>query len=149
MKLNSENRKRLHAIRKALLLGVPISGMLLGSVPVAAADKESSEADETAKPKAQAKKTVSIDPTSLYSRAFLVTTPGVICHPPIVMQLQEYIIKRHDSWEKLAIRYKTSLEIMLLINEVPVETVWKILDTKTIPENLKPVPGQKIYVPEK
>ena len=76
-------------------------------------------------------------------------TSGVICHPPIVMQLQEYIIKLHDSWEKLAIRYKTSLEIMLLINAVPVETVWKILDTKTIPENLKLVPGQKIYVPEK
>lgn len=146
MKLNPENRKRLHSIRKALLLGVPISGMMFAA---GAAEKESSEADETSKPKAQAKKTVSIDPTSLYSRAFLVTTPGVICHPPIVMHLQEYIIKLHDSWEKLAIRYKTSLGIMLLINEVPVETVWKILDTKTIPENLKPVPGQKIYVPEK
>ena len=147
MKLNPENRKKLNAVRKALLLGVPISGMVLAAGTAAAADKDSSRADEAAKSKMQAKKTVSIDPMSLYSRG-VVMTPGVICPPPIVMHLQEYIIRLHDSWEKLAIRYNTPLEIMLRINAIPIGTVWKILESKTIPENLKLVPGQKIYVPE-
>ena len=158
MKLNAENRKKLDALRKALLLGGSISGMLLaaGGTEAMAAEKESADANTQTEQKEPAKKTVSIDPMSLYSRRF--STPGIMMPRPLAVQVQKYEVKAGETWESLAERHKTTVEIMLRINGVPAETVWKIIDDgvlarpphpPTIPENLKLVTGQEIYVPEK
>ena len=93
------------------------------------------------------KKIVSIDQMSLYHRRF--STPGIIYPPPLSVQVQTIIVKAGDSWESLAVRYKTTVEIMLRINGIPKETAWTVVDSKVIPENLKLVPGQEIYVPGK
>ena len=175
MKLNTENKKKLDSVRKALLLGVPISGMLFaaGGTEAMAAEKESADANAQTEQKEPAKKTVSIDPMSLYHRRF--STPGIMMPRPLVVHVQKYVVKAGETWESLAERYKTTVEIMLRINGVPAETVWKIFDSwlvdqlrrrrdpqsspkemdwenigeGAIPENLKLVSGQEIYVPEK
>ena len=146
MKLNAENKRTLNAIGKALLLGVPISGMLIAA-GVDAADKKSANTDDSAPQKDAAKKTVTIDQMSLSYR--FGTTPGVIYPPMLVVYLQEYIVKANDTWESLAKRYKTTVEIMLRINRDGKETARKKLSGKNVPENQKLIPGQEIYVPGK
>ena len=147
MKLNAENKRTLNAIRKALLLGVPISGMMLTSGRSYAADRESANADDPAPQKDAAKKTVTIDQMSLSCR--FGTTPGIIYPPMLVVYLQEYIVKANDTWESLAKRYKTTVEIMLRINRDGKETARKKLSGKNVPENQKLIPGQEVYVPGK
>ena len=175
MKLNAENKKKLDSVRKALLLGGSISGILFaaGGTEAMASEKESADANASAEQKEPAKKTVSIDPMSLYHRRF--STPGIMLPRPLVVQVQKYEVKAGDTWESLADRHKTTVEIMLRINGVPAETVWGIIDSwlvdqlrrrrdpqsspkemdwetigeGAIPENLKLVSGQEIYVPEK
>lgn len=175
MKLNAENTKKLDAVRKALLLGVPISGMLFaaGATSAMAAEKSPQDANARTEQKEPEKKTVSIDPMSLYRRRF--STPGIMLPRPLVVQVQKYKVQSGETWESLADRHKTTVEIMLRINGVPAETVWGIIDSRlvehlrrrrdpqsspkemdwenigegVIPENLKLVPGQEIYVPEK
>ena len=65
------------------------------------------------------------------------------------VQVQEYKVKAGDTWESLAKRHKTTVEIMLRINGIPAEKVWEIVASNVIPENLKLAAGQTIYVPEK
>lgn len=137
MKLQPEKRKKLNAVKKALLLGVPISGMMLAADGCAAGAEQQTPA----------KKTVSIDQMSLFYRRF--STPGIIYPPPMKVQVQEYKVKAGDTWESLAKRHKTTVEIMLRINGIPVEKVWEIVGSNVIPENLKLAAGQTIYVPEK
>lgn len=148
MKLQPEKRKKLNAVKKALLLGVPISGMMLAAGGSAAgAEQQAPGVNAPAKQKAPAKKTVSIDQMSLYHRRF--STPGIIYPPPMKVQVQEYKVKAGDTWESLAKRHKTTVEIMLRINGIPAEKVWEIVASNVIPENLKLAAGQTIYVPEK
>ena len=97
--------------------------------------------------KEPAKKTVLIDQMSLSYRRF--TTPGIFYPPNLVVQLQRYKVKAEDTWETLAKRYKTTVEIMLRINGIPIGTTWTVADSNVVPENLKLVPGQEINVPEK
>lgn len=137
MKLQPEKRKKLNAVKKALLLGVPISGMMLAAGGSAVGAEQ----------QAPAKKNVSIDQMSLSYRRF--STPGIIYPPPMKVQVQEYKVKAGDTWESLAKRHKTTVEIMLRINGIPAEKVWEIVASKVIPENLKLAAGQTIYVPEK
>ena len=147
MKLCQENRKKLNAVRKALLLGVPITGMMLAGYAVKAADKGTSKGTDPAKQTTPAKKTISIDTMSLYDRQF--TTPGIIYPPPVKVEAQKYKVRAGDTWERLAKRHGTTLEIMLRINGIPAEKAWDIIASKKVPDNLKLVPGQEIYVPGK
>ena len=147
MKLHQENRKKLNAVRKALLLGVPITGMMLAGYAVKAADKEISKGNDPAKQNTPAKKTFSIDTMSLYHRRF--TTAGLFIPPPVKVEAQKYKVRAGDTWESLAKRHGTTLEIMLRINGIPAEKAWDIIASKKVPDNLKLVPGQEIYVPGK
>ena len=148
MKLHPENTKKLNAVRKAVLLGIPISSMMIAAgTAAAAAEKDAPGVKVSAKQKEPAKKTVSIDQMSLSHRRF--TTPGIMYPPPLVVQIQKYKVKAGDTWESLAKRHNTAVEIMLRINGIPKETVWAVVDSKVIPENLKLVPGREINVPVK
>jgi LysM repeat protein len=147
MKLHQENRKKLNAIRKAMLLGLPITGMMLAGYAVKAADKETSKGNDPAKRNTPAKKTFSIDTMSLFERQF--TTAGIFIPPPVKIEVEKYKVRAGDTWESLAKRHGTTLEIMLRINGIPAEKAWDIIASKKVPDNLKLVPGQEIYVPGK
>lgn len=148
MKLNAENTKKLNAVRKALLLGVPISSMMIAAgCSETTVDRKSPGINESVKPKEQAKKTVLIDQMSLSHRRF--STPGIFYPPNLVIQLKRYKAKAKDTWESLAKRHKTTVEIMLRINGIPIGTTWTVADSNVVPEKLKLVPGREINVPEK
>lgn len=166
MKLNAKNKKKLDSIRKALILGLPISSLMAGecdNVPARSAqlagdiemprgDRVSARAQDTnrsangkepAKQNVPAKKTFSIDPMSLYHRRY--STAGVVIPPPIKVEAQEYEVKSGDTWESLG--KKSGLEILLRINGVTKEKTWEILESGKVPDDLKLVPGQKIFDP--
>ena len=145
MKLRPENRKKMNAVRKALLLGVPITGMLLAGGLVKTEDKGTSKGNDPAKRNAPEKKTILIDTMSLFHR--LGSTPGIIYPPPVKVEAQKYKVRAGDTWERLAARHGITLEIMLRINGIPARTTWEIIASKKVPDNLKLVPGQEIYVP--
>ena len=147
MKLRQENRKKLNAVKKALLLGVPITGMMLAGYAVKAADKETSKGNDPAKRNTPAKKTISIDTMSLFHS--LGWTSGIMYPPPVKVEAQKYKVQPGDTWESLAKRHGTTLEIMLRINGITAEKAWDIIASKKVPDNLKLVPGQEIYVPGK
>ena len=84
MKLRHENRKKLNAVRKAMLLGVPITGMMLAGYAVKAADKGTSNGNDPAKRNTPAKKTISIDTMSLFHS--LGWTSGIMYPPPVKVE---------------------------------------------------------------
>ena len=166
--LDPEHRAGQKKNRKLLAAGLPLAALLSG---ISACDdcstvtlesrlsgtppqpKPDPELCEEARPcgempmsKEPAKKTVLIDQMSLSYRRF--TTPGIFYPPNLVIQLQRYKVKAEDTWETLAKRYKTTVEIMLRINGIPIGTTWTVADSNVVPENLKLVPGQEINVPE-
>ena len=163
--LDPEHRAGQKKIRKLLAAGLPLAALLSG---ISACDdclivrtpgippqpKPDPELCEGARPRGEmpmskepAKKNVSIDQMSLYHRRF--STPGIIYPPPLSVQVQTIIVKAGDTWESLAKRYKTTVEIMLRINKIPAEKVWEIVASNVIPDNLKLVPGREINVPVK
>ncbi len=154
MKKSSASRKTLGAIKEALRLGLPLSGAvvaaacLTGAAPGQAPAKAGNQAKEASKSSAgenEPKKTVSIDTMSLSYRRW--TTCGIMYPSPTVVQVKCYTVKAGDTWESLAKRYRTTVEIMMRINDVPAKTVYEVISAKKIPENLKLRSGQRIYVP--
>ena len=147
MKLCLKNKKKLNAVKKSLLLGVPIAGMMLAGCSVAPVDKGISKENDPVKRNIPVKKTFSINPMSLFD--WQSTTGGVICPPSIKIDAKRYKVQPGDTWESLAARHGITVEIMLRINGIPAEKAWDIIASKKIPDNLKLVPGQEIYVPGK
>lgn len=167
MKLKAKNRKKLSAIRKTLLLGLPISSLMAGGCDNASAGEARLSGDiarpmpddhastcvrdtsrrengnDPAKQNVPAKKTFSINPMSLFHRRY--STAGMVIPPPIKVEAQEYEVKSGDTWESLGKRF--GLEILLRINGVRAEKTYEILESGKVPDDLKLVPGQKIFVP--
>lgn len=139
MKLNAENRKKLNAVRKAVMLGMPITGMMI------AAGCSDSTPDKG--PAKQETILIKIETETEPMNPFMLS--GVPPPTSLEVQLQKYKVKAEDTWESLAARYGTSVEIMLRINRIPKKTVRQVVDSNVIPEKLKLVQGQEIYIPEK
>ena len=141
MKLNAENRKKLNAVRKAVMLGMPITGMM-----IAAGCSDSTPDKGPAKQETILIKIETETETEPMTPFMLSGVP-----PPtsLEVQLQKYKVKAEDTWESLAAQYGTSVEIMLRINRIPKKTVRQVVDSNVIPEKLKLVQGQEIYIPEK
>ena len=154
MKKSSASRKTLNAIKEALRRGIPLSGAvvaaacLTGAAPGQAPAKAGSQSKEASKPAAGengSEKTVSIDTMSLSYRR--CTTAGIAYPAPLEIRVKTYTVKAGDTWENLAKRCETTVEIMMRINDVPAGTVYGVVRTKTIPEKLKLHPGRRIHVP--
>lgn len=139
MKLNAENRKKLNAVRKAVMLGMPITGMMI------AAGCSDSTPDKG--PAKQETILIKIETETEPMNPFMLS--GVPPPTSLEVQLQKYKVKAEDTWESLAAQYGTSVEIMLRINRIPKKTVRQVVDSNVIPEKLKLVQGQEIYIPEK
>lgn len=137
MKLNAENRKKLNAVRKAVMLGMPITGMM-----IAAGCSDSTPDKGPAK-----QETILIKIKTKPMNPFVLS--GMHPARSLKVQLQKYKVKAEDTWESLAAQYGTSVKIMLRINRIPKKTVRQVVDSNVIPEKLKLVQGQEIYIPEK
>ena len=152
MKKSSASKKTLSAIKEALRLGLPLSGAvvaaacLTGAAPGQAPAKAGSQPKEASKSSVEeSEKTVFIDTMSLSYRR--CTTAGIVYPAPMEIRVKTYAVKAGDTWENLAKRYETTVEIMMRINDVPAKTVYEVISAKKIPENLKLRPGQRIRVP--
>lgn len=141
MKLNAENRKKLNAVRKAVMLGMPITGMMIAAGCSDSTPDKGPAKQETILIKIETEtETEPMNPFML---------SGVLPLTSLEVQLQKYKVKAEDTWESLAAQYGTSVKIMLRINRIPKKTVRQVVDSNVIPEKLKLVQGQEIYIPEK
>lgn len=152
MKKSSASQKKLSAIREALRLGLPLSGAVVAAACLTGVASGQAPAKAGSQPKGASKssveeseKTVFIDTMSLSYRRW--TTCGIMYPSPTVVQVKCYTVKAGEMWESLAKRYRTTVEIMMRINDVPAKTVYEVISAKKIPENLKLRPGQRIRVP--
>ena len=123
------------------MLGMPITGMM-----IAAGWSDSTPDKGPAKQETILIKIETETETEPMNPFMLSGVP-----PPtsLEVQLQKYKVKAEDTWESLAAQYGTSVEIMLRINRIPKKTVRQVVDSNVIPEKLKLVQGQEIYIPEK
>ena len=74
MKLNSKNKKKQNAIRKALLLGLPIASLMTGGCGKATADNGTPNGNEPEKQNVTEKETFS-------GAVKACSTPGIIYRP--------------------------------------------------------------------
>lgn len=143
MKLNAENGKKLNAVRKAVMLGMPITGMMIAAGCSDSTPDKGPAKQETILIKIETETETETEPMN----PFMLS--GVPPPTSLEVQLQKYKVKAEDTWESLAAQYGTSVEIMLRINRIPKKTVRQVVDSNVIPEKLKLVQGQEIYIPEK
>ena len=152
MKESSASRKTLNAIKEALHLGIPLSGAvvaaacLTGAAPGQAPAKAGNQPKEASKSSVEeSEKTAFIDTMSLCHRRG--STAGIAYPAPLEIRVKSYTVQAGETWESLAEQHKTTVEIMMRINDVSAETVYGIFRTGKIPESLKLRSGRRIYVP--
>ena len=142
MKTAPENKKKLSTIKKALLLGIPLSGVAAAATCFVYVDR----------PVTQGMAEIPEE-----------RSPEERCYPPpagvpierMIMEkkksmgilVNNYEVQAGDTWESLAKRYETTVEIMMRINDISPKTVNDVIKTKKIPEKLKLRPGCRIYIP--
>ena len=139
MKTAPENKKKLSAIKKALLLGIPLSGIAVAATCFVYADRPVSCFDRPVRPG-----TAVMPEGRMPGLTVVVSESGPLAARPTV-QVKMYEVRAGDTWESLAKRYETTVETMLRLNGISARK--ESATDETLPEGLKLVPGRRIHVP--